>query len=80
MSILSRFRQKFAVWYRGTYIPPPENDPNSSVVFIGFGFYVQPPLARVIGAIAKFYSLHWQWVWSTILAIIGLYVAVLALK
>ena len=80
MGILSTLRNKFAIWYRGTYVPPPENDPSSSVVFIGRGFYAQPRLARVIGVVAKFYTLHWQWVWSTIIAVIGLYVAVLALK
>ena len=80
MSILSTICNKVADWYRGTYVPPFENDPNSSIVFIGTGFYIQPPLARAIGAVAGFYLRHWQWVWSTIIGIIGVYVAVLALK
>jgi len=80
LTIISDIRNKFFNWYRGTYVPPPENDPNSRIVFIGLGLYVQSPFARCFGAIAEFYTHHWQWVWSTVIGIIGLYIAVLALK
>lgn len=80
MGVVSAVRHKLRVWYRGTYVPPPDNDPNSHVVFIGCSIYVQPRLARFMGAVIAFYFRHWQWVWSTVLGIAGLYVAVLTLK
>ena len=79
MRAFSAIRLRIATWYQGTYVPPPKNDPNSRIVFIGFGFYVQPRLARVLGAIAGFYVRHWQWVWSTFIGL-GLFIASLALK
>lgn len=80
MEVISTIRNKVAAWYRGTYVPPPENVPNSGVVFIGLGFYVQPRLARYIGAGIRFYFRHWQWVWSTLITVAGLYIAIRALK
>lgn len=80
MGAISTIRNKIASWYQGTYVPPPKNAPNSGVVFIGHGFYVQPRLARYIGAVIRFYFRHWQWLWSTVIAVASLYVAVLALK
>lgn len=67
--------QKIKDWYRGKYVPPPENDPNSGVVFISLGYYEQPLLAKIIGGLCRFYLKHWQWVIGTIIAIIGIIVA-----
>ena len=69
-----------ANWYRGKYIPPPENDPDSPIFIISAGHYEQPLLAKIIGAVWSFNLRHWQWTLSTIIAVIGLYIAVLALK
>jgi hypothetical protein len=33
-----------------------------------------------VNVLLDFYLLHWQWVWSSIIAFVGLYLAVLALK
>ena len=76
----SSITERLADWYRGKYIPPPENDPGSSFVIISPGYYEQPWLAKLIGVAWGFYVLHWQWVWSTVIALIGLYLSVLALK
>jgi len=72
--------ERFADWYRGKYIPPPENDPDSSFVIFSLGYYEQPWLAKLLGVAWSFYVRYWQWVWSTIIALLGLYLAALALK
>ena len=79
MAIISGISERLANWYKGKYIPPPVNDPNSSIVIISPGYYEQPLLAKMFGAICRFYVSHWQWVWSTGIAALGLYVAVRAL-
>jgi hypothetical protein len=72
--------ERIANWYRGKYIPPPADDPDSLIVIISPGHYEQPFLARLIGAVWGFYARHWQWVWSTIIGVVALYLAALALK
>jgi hypothetical protein len=66
---------RLKTWYRGVYVPPPENKPGSGVVFIGLGFYVQPPLARLIKRAIEFWLKHWQWIIGTVLAVIGILVS-----
>jgi|TARA_R110001592_G_scaffold119690_1_gene323029 hypothetical protein len=66
-------RNKIKEWYRGEYIPPPENDPNSGLVFISPGHYRKPPLAKVIEVSSKFFMAHWQWVIGTTIALVALY-------
>lgn len=80
MPMLSSIAERVASWYRGKYIPPPANDPNDSIVIISPGYYDQPWIAKIIGVAWSFYGRHWQWVWSTVIALVGLYLAVLALK
>ena len=36
-------------WYRGQYIPPPPNDPNSPIVVISPGHFEKPLLAKCLG-------------------------------
>ena len=67
--------QKIKDWYRGEYVPPPENDPDCGVVFISPGYYEQPFLAKVIAGFGRFYFKHWQWVVGTAIAAIGIVVA-----
>lgn len=59
-------------WYRGKYIQPRPNDPNSPIVVISPGHYEQPLLAKCFGALGRFWLAHWQWIIGTSLAIIGL--------
>jgi hypothetical protein len=65
-------------WYEGEFVPH-ENDSDSQVVFIG-GWQRRHWTAEVARSIVKFYGQHWQWVWSTIIAVGSLIAAVLALK
>ena len=39
------------------------------------GYYEQPALAKVLGVLGRFWLAHWQWIIGTVLAIIGLVVA-----
>ena len=34
--------EKIKNWWRGKYIPPKENDPNSRIIFISLGYYERP--------------------------------------
>jgi len=76
---LNSLRIKIKKWYRGKYIPPPTNDPNSPLVVISPGYYKQPLLAKAIGQIGKFWLNHWQWILGILLTIVGLVVAILML-
>ena len=62
---------KLKAWYRGTYVPPPENDPNSAVVFISLGHYEQPPLAKLLRSAGRFYIEHWKWIFGAAGAIVA---------
>ena len=66
---------KIKDWYRGVYVPPPKNDPDSSIVIISPGHYEQSPLAKVLGAIGRAWLAHWQWTIGTVLAIVAIIVS-----
>ena len=70
MAVIERLR----IWYRGRYVPPPPIDHESIVIF-GNGHYEQPPLAKMLGVLGRFYIAHWQWVIGTVLAVIAIVVA-----
>jgi hypothetical protein len=65
-------------WYEGEFIPY-ENESDSHIVFIG-GWQRRHWTAEVARVIVAFYGRHWQWVWSTIIAVGSLVAAILALK
>ena len=67
--------EKLKDWYRGRYVPPPPNDPNSQVIFLSLGHYEQPALAKILGTLGRFYLAHWQWIIGTVLAVIAIIVA-----
>ena len=52
---------KIKKWYRGKYIPPPENDPDSPIVIYRMGHYEKPFLANLASNISKFWKNNWQW-------------------
>ena len=68
-------------WYEGTGKTEEfENDRNSMCI-LGPRFYTEYHwTARVVRAVVSFYLAHWQWVWSTVLTLAGLWLAVLALR
>lgn len=69
---------KIKNWYEGVWVPR-ENDPNSYVFFIG-GNYERHWTAEIARTLVSFYLKHWQWCWATVIALVSLYVAVIALK
>ncbi|WP_273151332.1 hypothetical protein [Methylophaga thiooxydans] len=73
LNTIMDFITKIKEWYRGEYIPPPENDPNSGVVFVSSGYYKKPLLAKAIEVASKFFMAHWQWIIGTTIAVVALY-------
>jgi hypothetical protein len=71
-----RFLEKFKKWYRGVYVPPPENNPNSYVQFVSPGEYDRPWIARAINTVSTFLKTHWQWTIGTILVVVGIFVSI----
>lgn len=75
--MLSRIKR----WYHGnTKIREFENDTRSSFVLMPTTDIEHHWSAKIARAVIMFYAQHWQWVWSTIIAVIALYVAILSLK
>ena len=67
-------------WYHGT--PKTlefDNDPGSGVVFMPYFYTEYHWTARVARSLVSFYLRHWQWLWTTILAIAALIISVAAL-
>ncbi len=71
----------FTRWFNGkTQIEEFENDPNSSV-WISPRIYTEYHwTAKVARVLTGFYLRNWQWVWGTAIALLALYVSILALK
>lgn len=67
-------------WYNGeSKIQEFEND-DPSIIIIPFIYTEYHWSAKIARTIVGFYLRNWQWIWSTIMTVIGLYVAILALK
>jgi hypothetical protein len=65
--------QRVKGWYQGRFVEP-HNEPNSPVVFL-MGHYEQPPLARLLGVLGRFWLAQWKWIIATAIAVIGLIIA-----
>jgi hypothetical protein len=75
--VLSRIKR----WYDGeSKWHEFENNTDRSLVIMPMPYTEYHWSAKIARAIVGFYLRHWQWVWSTIIALLGLYIAVLALK
>jgi hypothetical protein len=64
--------EKIKTWYRGKYIPPPPNDPDSPLFIISPGHYEQLALAKLLRAIGRFWVARWKWIIGTAIALAGL--------
>jgi hypothetical protein len=64
-----------AEWYRGPYVPPPPNDPNSPVALFLMGRHEPHWTARYAQVLVAFWLAHWQWVIGTSIAVAGLLIA-----
>jgi len=56
-----------------------DNDPDSSVVILP-GFYTEYHwTARIARALVGFYKRNWQFLWTTVIALVAAYIGYLAL-
>ena len=60
-------------WYYGRLIEPD----NNGIFIFGFEYHWT---ARIARAVVAFYRRKWEWIWSTLIALAALWVAVLSLK
>lgn len=61
--------KKIKKWWDG-YLVDPNDNPNSGIILMP---YIQRPfLARCSETLSKFYLNHWQWLWTTAIAVIAL--------
>ena len=65
-------------WYQGKFTPH-ENDPDAPVIFLGWT-YERHWTAKTVRVLVEFYLAHWQWLIGTVIGVLSLWVAVLALK
>lgn len=68
-------KEKLAGWYEGKYVPY-ENDARSSIFIVG-GCYERHWTALAARKLVGFWFAHWQWTIGTVLALVGLYFAVI---
>ena len=77
MGIVERIRE----WYCGEMKLLIHDNPPDSPVWVAPMPYVEHHWsAKALRAFVAFYLRHWQWIWSTVIAVTSLYVAALALK
>jgi hypothetical protein len=74
--------KRIRAWYDGTHKTiEHNNDPSSGVWFMPTFVTEYHWTARVAHALVDFYLRHWQWLWTTVIAVGGLMVSVyLALR
>ena len=70
-----QLRQRLRDWYRGKYVPPPPNYPDSPLFVLSPGHYEQSLFAKLLRTLGRFWLAHWQWVIATTLAVLALLIA-----
>lgn len=69
--------ERIRAWYNGTAKTIHcDNDPRSGVWIMPSFITEYHWTARVAHAIVEFYLKHWQWLWTTVIAVGGLMVSV----
>jgi hypothetical protein len=74
--------KRIRAWYEGTHKTiRHDNDPGSDVWFMPSFVTEYHWTARFAHALVEFYLRHWQWLWTTVIAVGGLMLSVyLALR
>lgn len=67
----------FGRWYEGEFVPT-ENQPKGTSLRILY--YKRHWTANVAHVMVKFYLTNWQWLIGTLIGVVSVWVAVLALK
>ena len=63
---------KIKKWYKGVYVPPPKNDPNSPLAIISTGYYEKPFLGKIIDPLITFWLKRWPVLIVVIVMTVGL--------
>ena len=72
---------KIKNWYNGeTKIYEFRNDPDDLIFVMPMIYTEYHWSAKIARSVVVFYITHWKWIWSSVFALLGLYVAVLSLK
>jgi hypothetical protein len=77
---MGRITEKIKNWYRGKYVAPPDNDPESGLVFVSPGHYEPSLSAKIVKALIQFWLNHWKFILGFSVSVAGLYIAFLRLK
>jgi len=70
--------QKIRNWYCGKYIPPTTAELFDQPI-PAEGHFKPPLLARIINGVGKFWIKHWQWIVTTCIAGLMIYLTYLKL-
>lgn len=70
-------REAMKRWWAGEYVPPPPNDPNSSIIFLSPGEYKRHWSSRAAHTLVDFYLKEWKWLLPFL---VGLVAAIVALR
>ena len=69
----SAMKELFKKWWQGTYVPPPRDDPYSSVIVFSQGTYRLHWSSKVAHVGFDFWMKYWQWCIGVTLAVIGIW-------
>ena len=65
------FSERIQRWYHGEQrITEPDNDPRSAFVIMPSDYVEYHWSARIARALVGFYLKHWQWIWTTFVAVL----------
>jgi hypothetical protein len=76
--LLKRLADRVSRWWLGEFRPY-KNDPDAAIVMLG-GKYHRHWTADVAHLVVDSYLKHWQFIWTTGLAVVGLIIAALTIK
>jgi hypothetical protein len=68
-------QKRIEEWYRGSWVAPPPNDPNSQVVFISAGHHDPHWTARVAQGLVGFWLARWPILIGFAISLAGLLIA-----
>ena len=69
-----RMKETFKTWWDGTYSPP-ENYPGSALIFTT-GTVRRSWPSKAAHLLAEFWLKHWQYMISTGIAVVGIFIAI----
>ncbi len=75
MKLIENIKYKFKKWREGEYIPPPPNDPSSTLVICSAGYYKKPLIVNLFHRLWDFWKKTWKILLPLIItAIVALFI------